>query len=88
MTDTSLRNLNEFLFNQLERLDIEVMDADQVAKEAERTKAIVAVADRVIASGSLMLEATTVMAEHGVQVGCLLPTSSEADTPRIAGQRP
>lgn len=59
-----LSDLNGHLFAQLERLSDEDMTDDQVAVEAKRGKAIVAVADKIIKNAALRIEATKLASEY------------------------
>lgn len=59
-----LGDLNDHLFAQLERLSDEDMDAEQVTKEIERTKAITSVAREIIAGGKLALDAQKALGDH------------------------
>jgi hypothetical protein len=73
MTKNRLKDLNDHLFAQIERLGEEDMTAEQIETEIRRTGAIVSVADAIISNGDLQLRATKLMAEHGVSVGSLMP---------------
>jgi len=54
---TSLIDLQNHLFAQLERLGDETFSEDQLQLEINRAKAIAGVADRVINNAALVLEA-------------------------------
>jgi aminoglycoside/choline kinase family phosphotransferase len=53
----TLTDLNNHLFAQLERLGNEEMTAEQLKTEIERTKAISAISQNVIANARLVLDA-------------------------------
>ncbi len=61
----SIRDLNAFLFAQLERLDVEKLAPEAIEAEVQRTEAIVAAADRITANFDLQLKAAKLYAEHG-----------------------
>lgn len=53
----TLKDLNNHLFAQLERLGEEDLKGDQLQEEINRAKAITTVAAQIIANGALVLEA-------------------------------
>lgn len=53
----TLGDLNNHLFAQLERLNDEELKGDELAEEIHRAKAINDAASRIIANGSLVLQA-------------------------------
>lgn len=57
MAKTRLKDLNEHLFAQLERLNNDDMSDETLRKETSRTEAITKVAREIISSGHLMLKA-------------------------------
>lgn len=56
-TRNTLGDLNNILFEQLERLSKEKVDSDSLKSEIERSKAVTGVASKVIENGSLVLDA-------------------------------
>ncbi len=68
-----LADLNDHLFAQLERLGEEDLTAEQIEKEVNRTKAIVAVSEQIVQTADLTLKGAKLIAEHGAYVGCMLP---------------
>ncbi|MNL58487.1 hypothetical protein D3C87_1821280 [compost metagenome] len=60
-----LSDLNNHLFAQLERLGEEDLTADQIAKEVNRSKAIIGVAAQIVSAQNLNLRAVGLIAEHG-----------------------
>jgi 3-methyladenine DNA glycosylase/8-oxoguanine DNA glycosylase len=60
-----LTDLNDHLFAQIERLGDEDLSQEALGKEAERAKAIVAVADQIVKNGALQLKAAELAAKHG-----------------------
>ena len=57
MTKNSLGDLNNHLFEELERLNDESLDEHQLADEILRAKAMTGIASQIIQSGSLMVKA-------------------------------
>lgn len=61
MTETKLTDLNEYLFDQIKRLNDESLSEKQVALEIEKAQAITNVADTIIKNGELTLKTALVM---------------------------
>jgi hypothetical protein len=57
----TLEDLNNHLFAQLERLNDEELKGESLAEEINRAKSINDVASRIIANGSLVLQARKFM---------------------------
>lgn len=57
----TLGDLNNHLFAQLERLGDEDLSGEKLAAEMNRAKAITDVASQIIANGSLVLKAQSLM---------------------------
>lgn len=72
----SLRDLNNHLFSQMERLSDEAISPDQLEQEVKRTESIVAVSDQIVANAKLQLSAAKLFAEHGSTVLPHLPQIS------------
>lgn len=53
---STLGDLNNHLFAQLERLGDEDLTGDELAEEINRAKAVTGVASQIISTGSLVLE--------------------------------
>lgn len=53
----TLNDLNNHLFEQLERLNDEDLKGDDLQQELQRSKAVSSVAQNIINNGSLVLEA-------------------------------
>jgi len=58
----TLKDLNNHLFAQIERLGDEDLTGDNLTSEINRTGAIVSVATQIIANGSLVLKAESLRA--------------------------
>ena len=63
-----LSDLNNILFEQLERLQDDTLTGDQLAVEIDRSKAVTCIASQIIQSGSLALRASEFAAEYGMNV--------------------
>lgn len=83
----NLADLNNILFEELERLNDDTGDIDQ-AKEVVRAKSIASVSAQVIEIGRLQLEAIKVQEEFGLNRGemtQLLVNKDNKDVKRIGG---
>lgn len=60
-----LADLNNHLFEQLERLNDEELTEEELNKEITRSKAMTAVATKIIDNASLSLQATKLKVEYG-----------------------
>lgn len=66
-----LSDLNNHLFEQLERLNTTDLVGDKLTEEIERSKAVTSVAHEIILNGKLTLDAIVAIKEKGI--GNLLP---------------
>lgn len=62
--NNKLTNLNDYLFEQLERLNDEEQLTENFDKEIERTKAITTVSQQIINNAKLALEAKKYIDEY------------------------
>ena len=60
-----LSDLNNHLFAQLERLTEDDLTPEKIEQEAQRTEAIVKVADQIIRNADLTFKAASFVANHG-----------------------
>jgi len=60
-----LSDLNNHLFEQLERLNDEELVGEKLGEEILRSRAVTAVAQQIIANGNLVLEAAAFQQEYG-----------------------
>ena len=84
MPKTSLTDLNDHLFAQLDRLTDQNMTPEETETEIKRASAMIGVADRISSNADLSLKAAKLFAEHGKVVLPHLPRiggrTSEGDT--------
>lgn len=73
-----LSDLNDHLFAQLERLSEEGLTAEQIATEAQRGEAMVAVADQIIKTAALQVKTAELVALHSHKITPYLPVNSAA----------
>ena len=71
-----LIDLNDHLFEQLERLNDEDLKGEELEKEMSRAKAIVGVAQTIINNGDLMLKAEKIRNEYGIDTPSILTLDS------------
>lgn len=76
---STLGDLNNHLFAQLERLSDEDLKGDGLREEIERAKAVTQVASKIIENGSLVLEARK-MTDDNMNADVRLPRMLEGDT--------
>lgn len=67
-----LINLNDHLFEQLERLNDEDLKGEELEMEMSRAKAIAGVAQTIINNGDLMLKAQKQCYEYGLEAPSIL----------------
>lgn len=65
-TKTSISDLNEYLFEALDRLTDDTLTIDQLEVEIKRSKAVADLGGKIIEAGTLMLDAKKHMDEYGV----------------------
>lgn len=65
-TKTTLTDLNEYLFQSLERLTNDDLNAEQLDAEIKRSDAVQRVAKTIIENGTLALNAKKHLDEYGV----------------------
>lgn len=61
----TLSDLNNYLFEQLERLNDDSLDADQLERELKKTDCIVKVGDSIIRNGELAFKTMQHMDQYG-----------------------
>lgn len=61
----TLTDLNNYLFESIERLNDDTLDDAQLDKEIKRSEAVQKIASTIIANGSLALQAKKHLDEYG-----------------------
>ena len=79
-----LNDLNNHLFAQMERLSDEGLSDDELEKEIKRSRAIVAVSDKIIRSANATLTALNLVAVHGDRFGKDLAMIEGPKTPNYS----
>lgn len=69
-----LSDLNDILFAQLERLTDDELTPEQITQELQRTQAVVQVADRIVDTAQLQLDAAKLIAGNNGSVKSLPAT--------------
>ncbi len=72
-TKTTLNDLNEYLFQELDRLTNEDLSEEDLDKEIKRSEALQKVAKTVIKNGALALQAKKYVDEYGKGDGVGVP---------------
>jgi hypothetical protein len=85
MPGTSLSDLKDHLFAQLDRLSNGDLDADGIEREVKRADAIVNVADQITRGAEMQLRAAKLYADHGKGVLHMLPQIGKAAPPSTEG---
>ncbi len=73
MSKVSLADLNDHLFDQLDRLADRNLTPEETESEIKRAGAMVGLADRISANADLSLKAAKLFAEHGKAILPHLP---------------
>ena len=74
-----LGNLNDHLFEQLERLNDESLKGDKLQEEITRSKAVTTIAREIISNGRLVLDAQIALSERQLEeVPSILTTGPPA----------
>ena len=61
----TLTDLNNYLFEAIERLNDDSLDPDELDKEIKRSEAVTNVANTIIANGEMAIRAQKVMYDYG-----------------------
>lgn len=69
----TLNDLNNYMFEQIERLQDDSLDEEALEKEIKRSNAVQKVAKTIIENGALALEAKKHLDEYGVGENVELP---------------
>lgn len=82
-----LIDLNDHLFEQLERLNDESLTTEQIVREVTRTDAMVKVSEQIISNANLVLRGAELVAEYGGKYEHLLPLYKERDAKTIEAKK-
>lgn len=77
MVKNTLEDLNNHLFEQLERLNDEDLDDDQLEKEIKRADSMSKIAESIIKNGELAYKTMVHMDEYGYQRTKVAPAMLE-----------
>jgi len=83
-----LSDLNDHLFAQLERLSDENLTPEEIDQEAKRGDAIVAVADQIIRTASLKIQAAKIPSDHGIDPSAHLALEQASKPAQIEHKKP
>ena len=72
MPRNKLMDLNDLLFEQLEKL-VTAEGDEEIKNEINRSKAVSGIATNIIATANLSLEAKKIQLEYGVEESSLIP---------------
>ncbi|MEG0553723.1 MAG: hypothetical protein RR533_09415 [Carnobacterium sp.] len=73
MTKNTLSDLNNHLFESLERLNDNELTGEELEKEISRANSIAGISKTIIANGALCLEAQKLVVEYGGRQNITLP---------------
>ena len=76
---TTLNDLNEYLFESLERLTNEDLSDEELDKEIKRNEAIQKTAKTIIDNGTLALQAKKHLDEYGAGQNVVLPLLNSSE---------
>lgn len=65
----TLSDLNNYLFEALERINDDSLSEEQLQKEIVRSEAVTSVAEAIIRNGELALKAVKHAEEYGIGIG-------------------
>ena len=74
----TLSDLNNYLFEQLERLNDDSLSEDELEREMKKTDAVVKVSEKIIETGELAFRTMQHMDQYGYGSDRVIPTMLEA----------
>lgn len=77
--NNTLSSLNNYLFEQLERLTDDSLTPEQLKQEIDRTKAVTRVSEQIVNNGKLTLQAM-LFADEKLPPDAKMPAMLEVDT--------
>lgn len=69
-----LTDLNNYLFEQIERINDDELTPEELEKEMTRAEAVSKIATVIVQNGKLQLDAIKLAAEYGLDGGDVVPT--------------
>lgn len=69
----NLKDLNDHLFAQLDRLSEDCKTPEEIDAEAKRAEAVIGIAEQIIRNADLQLKAVNIIATHGERFERMLP---------------
>ncbi len=76
----TLTDLNNYLFESIERLQDDNLDAEELEKEIKRSEAVQKIAKTIIDNGALAIQAQRMMYDQGVETKVAMPLLGIADS--------
>lgn len=73
-----LKDLNNHLFEQMERLNDDKLKGDDLEREIRRTDSMVKISTQILEGAATQIRAAHLMAEYGKDVRALLPETTVA----------
>lgn len=73
----TLSDLNNYLFEQLERLNDDSLSEDELEREMKKTDAVVKVSEKIIETGELAFRTMQHMDQYGYGSDRVIPTMLE-----------
>lgn len=70
----TLNDLNNYLFEQIERLNDDSLSVDELDKELKKSDSIIKISEKIIANGELALKTIKHMDEYGYGNQRTIPT--------------
>ena len=76
-TKNTLQDLNNHLFEQLERLNDDELDGENLERELKRSEGMTRIAGQIIKNGELAFKTMAHMDEYGYNKGAAVPRMLE-----------
>lgn len=76
----TLTDLNNYLFESIERLNDDALSEEELEKEIKRSEAVQKVAKTIIDNGALALQAKKHFDEYGIKTSVEMPLLGITDT--------
>ncbi len=76
----TLTDLNNYLFESIERLQDDSLDSEELEKEIKRSEAVQKIAKTIIDNGALAIQAQKMMYDQGVEKTVAMPLLGITDS--------